>query len=98
MRVKIDALSEQAALLRAEEIRRQIEEAGAFDVAGIAIEVERANRSRLGEASQDLLEGLTPRRALELYLRSKNTPDERLAELLAAAEELFADTAEPLNL
>jgi DNA repair protein SbcD/Mre11 len=91
VRVKVEALSEQAALLRTDEIRRQIEEAGAFDVAGIAIDVERANRSRLGDASQDLLEGLTPRRALELYLRSKNTPDDRLAELLAAAEELFIE-------
>jgi exonuclease SbcD len=91
VRVKIEALGEQAALLRTDEIRRQIDEAEAFDVAGIAIDVERANRSRLAEASQDLLEGLTPRRALELYLRSKNTPDDRLAELLAAAEELFAE-------
>jgi exonuclease SbcD len=91
VRVKVEALGEQAALLRTDEIRRQIEEAGAFDVAGIAIDVERANRSRLGEAGQDLLEGLTPRRALELYLRSKNTPDDRLAELLAAAEELFIE-------
>jgi exonuclease SbcD len=91
VRVKVEALGEQAALLRTDEIRRQIEEAGAFDVAGIAIDVERASRSRLGEASQDLLEGLTPRRALELYLQSKNTPEERLAELLAAAEELFIE-------
>ncbi|HET9223025.1 MAG TPA: exonuclease SbcCD subunit D [Roseiflexaceae bacterium] len=91
VRVKVEALGEQAALLRTDEIRRQIEEAGAFDIAGIAIDVERANRSRLGESSQDLLEGLTPRRALELYLRSKNTPDDRLAELLAAAEELFIE-------
>ena len=98
VRVKIDALGEQAALLRIDEIRRQVEDAGAFDVAAIAIDVERANRGRLGEAGQDMLEGLTPRRALELYLRSKNTPDDRLADLLAAADELFVDTAEPLNL
>jgi exonuclease SbcD len=91
VRVKVEALGEQAALLRTDEIRRQIEDGGAFDVAAIAIEVERANRGRLGEAGQDLLEGLTPRRALELYLRSKNTPDDRLADLLAAAEELFAE-------
>jgi DNA repair protein SbcD/Mre11 len=91
VRVKVEARSEQAALLRTDEIRRQIEEAGAFDVAAIAIDVERANRGRLGDASQDLLEGLTPRRALELYLHSKNTSDDRLADLLAAAEELFAE-------
>ena len=91
VRVKVEALGEQAALLRTDEIRRQIEDAGAFDVAAIAIDVERANRGRLGEAGQDVLEGLTPRGALELYLRSKNTPDDRLADLLAAAEELFAE-------
>jgi DNA repair protein SbcD/Mre11 len=91
VRVKVEARSEQAALLRTDELRRQIEEAGAFDVASIAIDVERANRGRLGEAGQDLLEGLTPRRALELYLRSKNTPEDRMADLLAAADELFAE-------
>jgi exonuclease SbcD len=41
-----------------------------------------------------LLNGLTPRRALELYLRSKNTPEDRLAVLLAAAEELFAEQSD----
>jgi exonuclease SbcD len=97
VRVKIDASPEQAPLLRTDEIRRQLEEAGVFDIAAIAIEVERANRGRLSDAGRDLLEGLTPRGALELYLRSKNTPDARIADLLAAAEELFADSAEQLN-
>jgi exonuclease SbcD len=91
VRVKVDASAEQAAVLRTDEIRRQLEEAGVFDIAAIAIEVERAARGRLGDAGQDLLEGLTPRRALELYLRAKNTPDDRIADLLAAAEELFAE-------
>jgi exonuclease SbcD len=91
VRVKIMARAEQAPLLRIDEIQRQLEEAEAFSVAAIAIEVERAGRGRLGEAGSDLLEGLTPRRALELYLHSKNTPEDRLADLLAAAEELFAE-------
>jgi DNA repair protein SbcD/Mre11 len=90
-RVKVDARADQAPLLRTDEIQRQLEEAGVFDIAAIAIEVERATRGRLGDAGQDLLEGLTPRRALELYLRSKNTPDDRIADLLAAAEELFTE-------
>jgi exonuclease SbcD len=91
VRVKVEARADQAPLLRTDEIQRQLEAAGAFSIAAIAIEVERPNRGRLGEADRDLLEGLTPRRALELYLRSKNTPDDRIADLLAAAEELFAE-------
>ena len=93
-RVKIDATAEQAVLLRTDDIQAQLEAAGAFHIAAIAIEVERANRGRLAGDDRDLLNGLTPRRALELYLRSKNTPEDRLAILLAAADELFAETAE----
>jgi exonuclease SbcD len=91
VRVRIDARPDQAPQLRTDEIRRQVEERGAFNVAAIAIEVERTSRGRLGEAERDLLDGLTPRRALELYLRSKDTPPERIAALMAAAEELFAE-------
>jgi exonuclease SbcD len=91
VRVKVETRAEQAPLLRTDEIQRQLEEAGAFSIAAIAIEVERTGRSRLGESGQELLEGLTPRRALELYLQSKQTPEDRLAALLAAAEELFAE-------
>jgi exonuclease SbcD len=91
VRVKVDATAEQAALLRTDEIQRQLEEAGVFAIAAIAIDVERSSRARLGEGAQDLLEGLTPRRALELYLQTKNTPEDRIAALLAAAEELFAE-------
>jgi exonuclease SbcD len=90
-RVKIDATPEQAALLRTDEIQQQLEAAGASHVAAIAIEVERTTRSRLAGADRDLLDGLTPRRALELYLRSKNTPEDRLAALLSAADELLAE-------
>jgi DNA repair protein SbcD/Mre11 len=90
-RVKVDATAEQAAVLRADDIQTQIEAAGAFHIAAITIEVERANRGRLASEERDLLNGLTPRRALELYLRSKNTPEDRIAILLAAAEELFAE-------
>jgi exonuclease SbcD len=94
VRVKVDATAEQAVLLRPDDIQEQLEAAGASHVAAIAIEVERSHRGRLADAEQDLLNGLTPRRALELYLRSKNTPEDRLATLLAAADELLAETAE----
>ncbi|HEU5099406.1 MAG TPA: exonuclease SbcCD subunit D, partial [Roseiflexaceae bacterium] len=93
-RVKIDATPEQAALLRTDEIQQQLEAAEVFHIAAIAIEVERTTRGRLASAERDLLDGLTPRRALELYLRSKNTPEDRLAALLSAADELFAEQGE----
>jgi exonuclease SbcD len=91
VRLKIDATQEQAALLRIDEIQAQLEATGASHIAAVAIEVERGARGRLAGAERDLLDGLTPRRALELYLRSKNTPDDRIAALLSAAEELFAE-------
>jgi DNA repair protein SbcD/Mre11 len=93
VRVRIEARPEQAGLVRTEELRRQIEEAGAFSVAAVALEVERTVRSRLSQGGGDILEGLTPRRALELYLRAKTPPlpEERIAALLGAADELFAE-------
>src|SRR5262249_17358662 len=91
VRVRIDATAEQAALLRTDEIQGQLEQAEGFHTAAIAIEVERAGRSRLGAAGRDRLEGFTRARALEPYLRPKTTPDDRIEALLAAAEELLAE-------
>lgn len=91
VRVKIEALPQQGPQIRTEEIHRQLEAAGVFLTAAVAIDVERVARSRLGESNQDLLEGLTPKKALELYLRSKQTSEARLKDLLEAAEELFQD-------
>ena len=91
VRVQIEATQEQAALLRTEEIQQLLEAAGAFQIGAIATEVERANRGRLAGAERNILDGLTPRKALELYLRSKNTAEDRIAALLEAAEELFSE-------
>lgn len=90
VRVEIQATREQAALLREEEIRSRLEEAGAFIIAAITINVERTTRRRYG-AEQELMTGLTPRRALEIYLRGKepSLAPERIAALLAAADELM---------
>lgn len=90
VRLQIEALPEQAGLLRIEELQQKLEDAGTFQVASVATEVERASRGRLAGGDGTILDGLTPRKALELYLRSKNTPEERIAALLAAADELFA--------
>ena len=93
VRVKVAARPEQAGQLRAEEIRQQLEAAGVFFVAAVAVEVERAGRGRLGASGAELLEGLTPRKALELYLRAKTPPlsEERITALLGAADELLAE-------
>ncbi len=92
VRVEIKATREQSGLLREEDIRRQLEEARAFLIASVAVEVERDTRTRLAEAEQELMKGLNPRRALELYLqKATDTDPQRIALLLAAADELLAE-------
>jgi exonuclease SbcD len=88
VQVHVQATREQAALLAEETIRQQLHEAQAFFIAAVVIEVEREQRHRLAGAEQELLQGLTPRRALELYLQSRHTDPERIAALLAAFDEL----------
>ncbi|GAB4203012.1 MAG: exonuclease SbcCD subunit D [Roseiflexaceae bacterium] len=91
VRVLIEARAEQAGQISLGELQTLLAEREVFQVASIAVQTERAARGRLGQTGQELLDGLTPRKALELYLRSKNTPEDRLAELLSAADELFAE-------
>lgn len=93
VRVELRAEREQVPLLREQAIRVLLEQAGAFVIAAVNINVERSGRQRLAGAEQELLAGLTPRRALELYLHSKQPPlaPERIAALLAAADELIAE-------
>ncbi|MCU0490091.1 MAG: exonuclease SbcCD subunit D [Chloroflexaceae bacterium] len=90
VRVEIRANREQTSAISDEAIRQQLEEAGAFFVAAVTVEVERVARGRFAEAEREMLDGLTPRRALELYLQSKKTDPTRMAALLAAADELMA--------
>jgi DNA repair protein SbcD/Mre11 len=93
VRLQIAARTEQALLIRQEALRDALEQAGAAVVAAVALEIERTGRSRLAPDGGDPLEGLTPRRALELFLRSK-TPalsEDRITALLAAADELIAE-------
>lgn len=95
VRVELIAERSQTATLREEAIRAMLEEAGAFVIAAIIIQVPREGRRRIAGAELDLNEGLTPRRALELYLKTKQPPlaPERIAALLAAADEIIAERA-----
>ena len=94
VRVELRADREQAPLLPEQTIRAMLEDSGAFFIAAVSVHVERSERRRLAGVDQELLEGLTPRRALELYLQSKQPPlsPTRIAALLAAADELMQET------
>jgi len=89
VRVHIDCLPQQRSAIDERQIHAQALEAGAFVVAAIAFEVERTTRGRFAEVADEIRDGLSPRRALELYLQTKDVPPERRRRLLEAAEELF---------
>jgi exonuclease SbcD len=84
VRVLIQAQTEQEGLLRDDDIRRALSEA--YFVASISKEMERAYRQRLGGESP---EELTPAELLTYYLKSKDTPSERVDVLLQHAEDIF---------
>ncbi len=91
VRVEAQLSREQAALLREEQVREWVRDAGAAVIAAIVFDVERPARQRFAGVADALREGLTPRQALELYLKSKNVPPQRIAQLLAAADEIIAE-------
>lgn len=91
VRLQVQAMPEQAALLRSEALRQQLEQCHPAVVAGASIEVEQPARMRLAGMAEaaDLRHGLTPLQALELYLQTNDTDPQRTAALLAAAQELL---------
>jgi exonuclease SbcD len=89
VRVQIECLPEQRAAINETTIHTQLTTAGTHVVAAIAVDVERNNRGRFAEVAGKVRDGLTPRRALELYLQTKNVPTERQTRLIAAAQHLF---------
>ena len=84
VRLIIKTTPEQEAGLRDDEIRKALGEAAY--IAGISREVDRPARVRFGDAA---VEQMTPRQALELYMKVKNMSAERAATLLAYAEQLM---------
>lgn len=84
VRVQVQALPEQAGMLRDVEMRRSL--AGAYFVAGINVEIERTYRHRLSGESP---EGLSPAELLARYLESKGTPAPRIALLMQYADEIL---------
>lgn len=91
VRMAVKCGPSQRAQLPEREIREALEAAGAFFIATIALEIERLARSRYAEVAAELQSGLTPRRALELYLQTKGVPAARQEQLLQAADELMRE-------
>ncbi|MGI8586096.1 MAG: metallophosphoesterase family protein [Chloroflexia bacterium] len=90
VRVVIKTTAEQEGLLRDDEIRRALGEAAY--VASVSREVERTQRTRLGDQA---IEQLTPREALQIYLSTTNVPSERAATLLEYADRLLGVRSDP---
>ena len=89
VRLLLTATPEQRPHLDENTLRHQLEEAGAHVVASIAIDVQRTERTRYSAVASELQEGLTARRALEIYLETSNVAPARREQLLAAADLLL---------
>lgn len=94
VRVTIKATRDQASRIHEETIRKQLSEAGAFVIGAVAVEIQQETRGRYADVEQELMSGLTPRRALELYFQSREYTPERIATLLAATDEMMAENEE----
>lgn len=89
VRLLISAAAEQRPQLDETELRRLLEAAETHVIASIAIEAQRSERTRYAAVASELNEGLTPRRALEIYLESSNISATRREQMLKAADALI---------
>ncbi len=89
VRVQIQCTQAQRRQINERAIVDQLKQQGAQVVASVSLDVERTVRGRFSDVADELQDGLTPRRALELYLASKNTSATRRDKLLAAADQLL---------
>jgi exonuclease SbcD len=93
VRVQIQCTQAQRRQINERAIADQLKQQSAQVVASVSLDVERTVRGRFGDVASELQDGLTPRRALELYLESKHTSATRRDKLLAAADQLMQDKA-----
>ncbi len=87
VRLKLLVNAESEARLQENTLRDALVRAGVSHIAAIHKETEQVARARLGGSP----EGLTPMQLLERYLMSKETPEERRAELLEKAHDLIGE-------
>lgn len=85
VRVEIATTADREPHIAYPEIRRAL--AAAYTVAGIVKRIERDDRVRVPDLAE-----LTPTEALRVYLRSKQTPEDRMEALMERGTRLIAAT------
>ncbi|HYF64571.1 MAG TPA: exonuclease SbcCD subunit D [Herpetosiphonaceae bacterium] len=95
-RLLVTATAEQRPHLEETMLRSLLEQSGVHVVASSKVEVKRDERSRYSAVANELQDGLTPRRALEIYLETSKVAAGRRERLLAAADLLIKADAEEL--
>jgi len=85
VRLQIRATANQRAVLRAVDLRRRLEAADASYVGDITIAVDHAPRAHIG--SDDSIDGITPRQALQRYLQGVKHDAGEVMVLLEVAEQ-----------
>lgn len=87
VRIVVELTPETNASLKDSFLRKELQDAGVFHIAGIKRNVERPERARLGTNP----EGLTHEELLEKYLISREIPPERRAILMQRAGEIMGN-------
>ncbi|HET9492709.1 MAG TPA: exonuclease SbcCD subunit D [Chloroflexia bacterium] len=90
VRLMIETTPERLRDLRQDEIRRALNAKGP-SFSAVIPNTTRTHRIRLGD---QVIEQMSPRQALEIYLQNKDTPPERMAVLLKHFDKLNASIAE----
>ena len=90
VRLMIETTPEHLRDLRQDEIRRALNSKGP-SFSAVIPNTTRTHRIRLGD---QVIEQMSPRQALEIYLQNKDTPPERMAVLLRHFDKLNASIAE----
>jgi exonuclease SbcD len=90
VRLMIETTPEHLRDLRQDEIRRALNAKGP-SFSAVIPNTTRTHRIRLGD---QVIEQMSPRQALEIYLQSKDTPPERVEVLLRHFDKLNASIAE----
>ena len=88
VRLQVQCTPAQRPHLDDKALRAALEEGGAAFVASLVIEAARSTRTRYAAIADELRTGITPRRALELYLQSRNIAAARQVQLLDAFDHM----------
>ena len=86
VRVQVTIPAALAPALRERDIRRALEEAGAHTIASFSRQIEREQRTRLGEIK---LASQSPTQLLDLYFQTCEIPKDRVGKLTTYAKRLM---------